>query len=105
MDNYHLLSLLLFTVTVFHTTCEPFYDGDKDLSVSRRKRYVVFPRGSTFSVSYRIIQFTKPILALLPYYLLYVVLNLFDFIAYVTGRMMLASLYLLETKLVTTHAT
>jgi len=53
MDNYQPFLLILFALIFFHTTCQSFYEGENDITVSRRKRLVVFPLGSTFSVSYR----------------------------------------------------
>ena len=52
MGNYQHFLLILFALIFFHTTCQSFYEGEGDVTVSR-KRVVVFPLGSTFSVSYR----------------------------------------------------
>jgi len=47
MLGKRLLLTVPFALLVFHTAC-PSYDG---VTLSRRKRYIVFPEGSTFSVS------------------------------------------------------
>lgn len=52
MDNYLLLFMIIFAVIFFHTTCQTSYGGNDMTTVVRRKRFVIFPRGSTFSVSY-----------------------------------------------------
>jgi hypothetical protein len=52
MDNYQYFLLILFLLIFFHTTYQNIYEGENDVTVSR-KRVVVFPLGSTFSVSYR----------------------------------------------------
>ena len=53
MDNYQPIFLIVFALIFFHTTCQSSYEGECDAAISRRKRAVVFPLGSTFSVSYR----------------------------------------------------
>jgi hypothetical protein len=53
MDNYQPLFLILCALIFFYATCQSVYEGENDKRVSRRRRYVVFPLGSTFSVSYR----------------------------------------------------
>lgn len=51
MDGYKLVCLFVFSVVAFRT-CQPTFDGLHDMTAhSRRKRYLVFPDGSTFSVS------------------------------------------------------
>lgn len=52
MDNYQTLFLILFALIFFHTTCQSFYEAENDITVSRRKRLVVFPLGSTFSLAF-----------------------------------------------------
>ena len=47
LGNRLLLLTVPVALLVFHTAC-PSYDG---VTLSRRKRYIVFPEGSTFSVS------------------------------------------------------
>ena len=47
MLGNRLLLTVPVALLVFHTAC-PSYDG---VTLSRRKRFVVFPEGSTFSVS------------------------------------------------------
>jgi hypothetical protein len=64
MDNYQVFFLTLLALIFFHTSCQTFYDGDNDITVPRRKRYVVFPLGSTFSVSCSNVQCTGSKLAL-----------------------------------------
>jgi hypothetical protein len=53
MDGYQLVLILVFSVLAFRTACQLSYDhaSDKTMKLSRRKRYLVFPDGSTFSVS------------------------------------------------------
>jgi hypothetical protein len=52
MDVYQLASLFLFSVLAFHSTCQPPDDAANNMKQHlRRKRYIVFPEGSTFSVS------------------------------------------------------
>ncbi|XP_021934012.1 uncharacterized protein LOC110836760 isoform X2 [Zootermopsis nevadensis] len=53
MDNYLLLFMIIFAVIFFHTTCQTSYGGNNDMTtVVRRKRFVIFPRGSTFSLAF-----------------------------------------------------
>lgn len=52
MLGSRLLLALPVALLVFHTACRS-YDGVNDkLTLSRRKRYIVFPDGSTFSVAF-----------------------------------------------------
>ncbi|XP_033610442.1 uncharacterized protein LOC111872145 isoform X2 [Cryptotermes secundus] len=52
MLKWRLLLSIPFTLLVFHTTCRS-YDGVNDMpTLSRRKRYIVFPEGSTFSIAF-----------------------------------------------------
>jgi hypothetical protein len=52
MCGYLLVILFLFSVLELRTECQSFYDDINDMAIhSRRKRYLVFPDGSTFSVS------------------------------------------------------
>lgn len=52
MLKWRLLLSIPFTLLVFHTTCRS-YDGVNDMpALSRRKRYIVFPEGSTFSIAF-----------------------------------------------------
>jgi hypothetical protein len=52
MDGYQLVFFFTFSVLLYHTSCQPPDDRLNDKTThSRRKRYVVFPAGSTYSVS------------------------------------------------------
>ncbi|GFG34797.1 hypothetical protein Cfor_10372 [Coptotermes formosanus] len=52
MDNYQPLFLILCALIFFYATCQSVYEGENDKRVSRRRRYVVFPLGSTFSLAF-----------------------------------------------------
>ncbi|PSN32584.1 hypothetical protein C0J52_21306 [Blattella germanica] len=49
MKVLRLALMLLLTIAIFFTTCHPSTDSELLL---RRRRYVVFPEGSTFSIAF-----------------------------------------------------
>lgn len=53
MHGYRLVFLFLLSVLELCTLCQSSYDDINDVTThSRRKRYLVFPDGSTFSIAF-----------------------------------------------------
>ncbi|XP_069696550.1 uncharacterized protein [Periplaneta americana] len=53
MENWRLFFLTALTLFVFHTMCQPEHDYiNSAKTLSRRKRYVVYPEGSSFSIAF-----------------------------------------------------